>query len=143
MDRHGGAARPRRRKHTPALHGDARARAEERLRRGRTERDDGLWLDRLELRLEPRPAGAHLARVGLRVDPQLAARAPLEVLHGVGEIDLAALEAGPRERAIEQLPRRPDERPALAILLVARLLADSTRRACAGPSPSTACVALR
>ncbi len=49
---------------------------------------------------------------------------PLEVLDRVCDLDLAARNAGVRERLVEYGAGRADERLALPILLVARLLAD-------------------
>src|SRR5262249_41714177 len=48
---------------------------------------------------------------------------PLEVLHHVRNVHDLAIDAGLGERAIEELPRRPDERMAREILGVSRLLA--------------------
>jgi hypothetical protein len=62
--------------------------------------------------------------VGLLVDALLPANDESEVLHQVGDVDVAAVESGFVDRAIEHAARRPDERPAGAVLLVARLLAD-------------------
>ena len=62
--------------------------------------------------------------VRLLVDAPLAARLPLEVLHDVGDVDGGAIDAGLRERAVEQLAGRADERMAGEIFRVARLLAD-------------------
>src|SRR5688500_20180492 len=56
------------------------------------------------------------------MDAALAARLPLEVLHGVGDEHLAARDAGFLERAIEHAARRPDERLPRAILLIPGLL---------------------
>jgi hypothetical protein len=52
-----------------------------------------------------------------------ATRLPLEVLDGVRDVGIAAVDPRLIERAIEDPPSRPDERLACAILLVARLLA--------------------
>ena len=54
----------------------------------------------------------------------LAARLVAEMLHRVGEIDFRPAYVREREEFIEQAARRPDERPARAVLFVARLLAD-------------------
>jgi hypothetical protein len=61
------------------------------------------------------------------VDPPLPARRPLEVLHDVRDVGERAVDAGLVERGVEQPPRRPDERPALEVLLVPGLLADEHR----------------
>ena len=46
------------------------------------------------------------------------------MLDHVGDVGLGTVDAGLLQRPVEQLARRPDERPALQILLIARLLAD-------------------
>src|SRR5688572_27072733 len=58
------------------------------------------------------------------VQAALAARLPLEVLDRVGDVQVLALDARGLQRPVEQASGRPDERQALAVLLVARLLAD-------------------
>jgi hypothetical protein len=58
------------------------------------------------------------------VQPALAARLVLEVLYGVGDVDVVTFDAGGLQRLIQHAPGGADERPAGPILLVARLLAD-------------------
>src|SRR5437764_11745117 len=58
------------------------------------------------------------------MNPSLAAGTPFEVLDHVGEIDAVAVDPGLRERAVQELPGRPHERPALEVLAVAGLLSD-------------------
>jgi hypothetical protein len=58
------------------------------------------------------------------VQAALAACPPLEVLDGVGYIDLAAVDLGPLQCLREYPPGRSDEGLALDVLAVARLLAD-------------------
>ena len=98
--------------------------AEQRLRGGRAQANEDVGPDELQLGVQPRAAGGDLGPVRLRVDPALAARAPLEVLHRVRQVDARPVDTGFRERLVEQPSCRADERPALAILAVARLLAD-------------------
>ena len=81
---------------------------------------------------------------GRLVQTPLAARFPLEVLHDVRDVDGRAIHSGRIERAVEQLSRGPDERPADDVLAVAGRFADEHDRArCASPSPNTVCVARR
>jgi hypothetical protein len=80
-------------------------------------------LHQLDLTEQPRLAGGDLARVRLLVDAPLATQGELEVLDRVGDVDLAALDAGLAQGPIEQLPGGADERPPLPVLLVARRLA--------------------
>src|SRR5687768_9483453 len=100
---------------TAAVLGDAKVLAEESLRGRRSEADDDLRLQLLELLVQPREARPDLAVARLLVDPALRALAllPLEVLHGVGDVDVAAIDLGRLERAVEQAPGRPDERATL------------------------------
>src|SRR5439155_21216166 len=77
-----------------------------------------------DLPLEPRAARQLLGAIRLVVDAPLAAGLPLEVLDRVRDVGLPAVNPRVGERAVEQLPRGPDERRAGEILLVARLLAD-------------------
>jgi hypothetical protein len=58
------------------------------------------------------------------VNTALAALFEFEVLDRVGHVDVPAIDPGGLERAIEQPSGRTDERPALQILLIARLFAD-------------------
>jgi hypothetical protein len=64
----------------------------------------------------------HHRRLG--VNPPLTAALEFEMLHGIGDIDIPALDPGFRQGAVQQLPRRPDERPPGDVFLIARLLAD-------------------
>lgn len=63
-----------------ALASDPELPAEQRLSRDRAEADEHPRPHRLQLRVEPPPAGPDLLGVRLLVDASLAARAPLEVL---------------------------------------------------------------
>jgi hypothetical protein len=82
-----------------------------------------LRLDCFELGLEPRSAGKNLPRVRLAVQPPLAAGGPLEVLDGIGHIDLLARNARFFQHLIEQAAGRTDERLSRAVFDVAGLLA--------------------
>ena len=57
------------------------------------------------------------------MNPALAARLPFEVLHGVGDVNVLAIDAGVGQRLVEKFPRRPDEWTALDVLLISRLFA--------------------
>src|SRR5688572_32833971 len=70
---------------------------------GRAERDGQGWLDDLELLVQPPFAGFDLAGIGLLVQPLLAARLELEVLHGVGDVDTGSVDSGLGQGAIENL----------------------------------------
>ena len=98
--------------------------ADQRLRGRRAEADDHLRLHHRDLPLHPRPAGRDLPRRRLLVDPPAAAGLELEVLHGVRDVGLRAVDADLFEDFVEQLPGGADERLAGLVLAVARLLAD-------------------
>src|SRR5215208_5954233 len=74
--------------------------AEQRLGGGRAEHDQRLGADLAQLRVQPGPAGADLAGVGLLVDAPLATLLELEVLDRVGDIGVGAVDAGTRERLV-------------------------------------------
>src|SRR2546423_33495 len=108
----------------PALAGDAKRRAEDSLGRRRAKTNQQSRPNDSKLGLEPRPAGRDLARVRLLVDPAFAARLPLEVLHRVRDVNLAAIDPGFFEGAIQNLARWPDERFPREIFLIARFFAE-------------------
>src|SRR5438093_10521924 len=105
------------------MRGDLELASQERLGRRGAEADDGARLDELDLDIQPGAAGRNLGRVGLLMNPALAARLPLEVLHDVGDVDRSAIDARSFERAIEQLACGADEWTPGEIFGVARLLA--------------------
>src|ERR1051326_2721641 len=120
--------RERRRHELAALNRHFEFRADHRLRRGRSEADDGARLDDVDLRLQPRHASGDLDRIRLLVDASLSARLPFEMLHDVRDVDARSIDARFVERLVEQCARRTDERTSGEILFVARLLADEHHR---------------
>jgi hypothetical protein len=70
--------------------GDPEVAAKERLGGGRPQQDQDLRVHQLDLRVEPGPAGADVAQIGLPVDPALPPSLPVEVLHHIGEVDVVA-----------------------------------------------------
>lgn len=56
------------------------------------------------------------------MEAALAVRFPLEMLHGVGDVNFIALDPRILERAIKDFASRPDKRLSSEVLLVARLL---------------------
>lgn len=98
--------------------------SENRLRRGRAQRDDHAWLNELHFRFQPRLARFDLPRRRLRVNALLAARLKLEMFDGVGDVRFAAIDADLVEKLVEQFSRRTDEWFASEIFLIPRLLAD-------------------
>ena len=97
--------------HPASEHADASRATEERLRRGRTQTDDELGLDRRELELEPVPARLDLRPVGLVVDPPLPRRSPLEVLDGIRHVDAALVDPG-LGKELGEAASRPGRRTA-------------------------------
>ena len=77
-----------------------------------------------DFELEPQVTGEHLVVVRPLVNATFAARRPLEVFDRVGQINAADGDARLVERFAKQTAGRADERLALPILDVARLLAD-------------------
>src|SRR5438105_3370505 len=89
-----------------------------------------MRLDEPDLFLEPRMTGTDLRVVRLLVNAPRAlfAALPLEVLHGVRHIDVAAVYRRFLEGPIEQPSRRPNEWMSGAVLLISWLLADDHDR---------------
>ena len=119
----------------PTIARDTSGAPQQRPRRRGTEADDQLRIDEPYFTIQPGLAGAHLGVVRRGMQARLAATVELEVLHGVGEVETVALESRIREGTVEQLPGRPDERPAREVLVIARLLADEHDARIAGPFP--------
>ncbi len=103
---------------------DAKGAAEESLGGSGAEADDHFRLDLLEFGVEPGAAGGDFAGAGLLVDAALAARLPFEMLDGIGDVDVVAIDAGVGEAAIEKKSGGADKRRAFAVFTVAGLLAD-------------------
>ena len=119
--------------HDAAAAQDAELRSQERLRSDRTHQHEHVGGDDVDLGAQPGPAGDDVGSQGTLVEPALAARLPAEVLDGVGQVDAAAIDARTFERIVEHASRRPYERPALDVLVVARLLPDEREARLAGP----------
>ena len=92
------------------------------------EADNDARLHHLHFRLEPGPAGGNLGSGRLFVLAPLALRLPLEVLHGVGDVDVAPRNPGFGQGLVQDLARRADEGMAGLVLLIAGLLADEDDR---------------
>src|SRR5438874_4440908 len=103
---------------------DTKRRPHHGLRRRRAEQNDQARLDQLDLRLEPRPAGADLRRVRLLMEAPFAAAGEAKVLHGVGHVDPPAVDPSLVQSLLQHPSRGTDERTALQVFLVPRLLAD-------------------
>src|SRR5262249_36006888 len=90
----------------------------------RSERDDRAWTHSRDFAVEPHTARQHFFTVGAFVNSSLAARRPLEVFEGVGEIHARDVEPGLLDRAAKKPPRLTDERQAGTILFIAGLLSN-------------------
>lgn len=93
-------------------------------RSGGPHRNDKCRLHKIEFAFQPLMARGDLGVTRLLVQPALAAQFPLEMLDGIGDIDLVALKTGIDQRTIEQLAGRADEGMTMPILLIAGLFAD-------------------
>ena len=143
-------ARRRRRRHAgrrpreqlPAVLGDPEGRRDQRLGRRRAEADDDLGLEDGELRLQPRPAGAQVLGAGRLVDPPLALDREPEVLDRVGDVGVAAVDAGVgRARGRAAGPAGPTNGSPFRSSWSPGCSPTNTIRAVSGPSPNTVCVA--
>jgi hypothetical protein len=124
-----------------ALQCHSEAGTDERFGGGGAERDDDVRLHRLDLAFDPLVAGVDLAlRRGL-VQAALAAQLPFEMLDGIGDVEMLAVDAGSLERLIEQPSGGTDERQSLLVFLVAGLLADEHHARVRVAAPNTVCVA--
>ena len=97
-------------------------------RRGGPERHNQRRGEQIDLTPEPLLARLDLPLGWLLVDAPLAAGLVLEVLDSVRHVELPAVDARVGQRAVQDSAGRADERPALEVLTVARLLADQHDR---------------
>jgi hypothetical protein len=117
---------PRRLDGNAALFHHAERWAEEGFGSRCSEAQNDVGLHDGDLVLEPGETRANLAGVRRLVQPSLAAcvARPLEMLDRVGEVDVFPVDARGLERAIEEFPRRSDERTSGDIFDVAGCFAD-------------------
>src|SRR5262245_21313145 len=113
---------PRGLKYPAAVLQHAELRAHQGLQRRGAQTDNEVGTDGAELGFKPGPARFDFRRSRSAMDATLASGFPLEVLYNVGNVDLASSDAGLCQRAVQHLPRRPDERGALEVLLISGLL---------------------
>lgn len=107
-----------------ALARDAKTGPEDRLRRGCAETDEDARPNDAQFRLEPGPASGKVTRAWFLVDAPFAARFPFEVLDRVGDVNRVAIDPRFLERAVENIPGRPDERFPGQIFSIAGLFAE-------------------
>jgi hypothetical protein len=94
------------------------------LRCGCAKSDDEPWAYGFDFVKQPVPAYLDFAGVRAFVQAPLAARLKLEMFDRVGHVNALAIDAGLRERPIQQEAGRSDKWPALAIFVVSGLFAD-------------------
>ena len=104
--------------------GDLEIAPEQSLGGGRAEADDHLRSHDLDLPIQPGAAGGDLEGARLLVQAPLAFLTPLEMFDGVGEVDVAAVDAGLGEGLTQDAARGPYEGLPGQVLLVAGLFAD-------------------
>jgi len=115
--------------------------------------NDHLWLYQIQFGVEPGAARLDFRGAGLLVDTAFPAfrGCPAEMFNYVRDVDGAATDARFGERLIKNPARRPDERPAYPVLLIAGLFADQHDGGFLGPlaenrlgriSPEVACPAI-
>src|SRR2546423_7125226 len=95
----------------PVLLADTKRRPHHRLRGRRTEQNDQARLDHLDLRLEPRTAGADLRRVRLLMEAPFAAAGGAEMLYGVGHVNTPAGGSRPAPSPLPHPPRGAPAKP--------------------------------
>src|SRR5438132_1267168 len=98
--------------------------AARRLGGGRPQEHQQLWLDQRDFGVQPGAAGVDLSGIRLLVQAALTLRLPFEVLDGVRDIDMPAVDARLLERLVEHASRGADERLSFPVLAIARLLSD-------------------
>ena len=107
---------------------------------GGAERDDDVRLHRLDLAFDPLAAGVDLAlRRGL-VQAALAAQLPFEMLDGIGDVEMLAVDAPPPSALSSSRPAGPTNGSPF-LLSSPGCSPTSITRACGSPAPNTVCVA--
>lgn len=95
--------------------------AQQALGRSRTEANDRLRLHHTNLRLQPWATRIDFDLIRLLVDASLSPWLPLEVLHGIRDIDVLAINSGGFKGFIKDLPGWPNKRLPCLVFLIARL----------------------
>src|SRR5256886_2783758 len=106
-----------------ALHAHAEVTAKQRLGRGRPQQDQQVRLDHRDFGIQPGTTGVDLSGIRLLVQATLALGLPFEVLDGVRDIDMRAVDARLLERLVEHASGGTDERFSFPVLAIAGLLA--------------------
>src|SRR5437660_774448 len=111
-----------------ALLGDRELVSHERLRRGRTQREDDARADELDLLVQVRPAVAHLVRRWRAVRDAVAGVERRPALDRVADVDVLARQVDRGQHLVEQLAGAADERAPELVLGLARPFADDHQR---------------
>ena len=108
----------------PTRFQDAERPTQKSLRRCGAEANNDLRLHERDLVLQPRKTRSNLSGVRSLVQTTRASRiaSPLEMLHGVRDVDVVSIDGRRIERAVEQLAGRPDEGMSGFVFRVAGLL---------------------
>jgi hypothetical protein len=116
--------RQRRLDELAALASDAELLPKQGLRSSGSKRHDHLWLYYGDFGFEPSPASFDFVRVRLLVDASFPLTFPLEMLHRIGYVGLAAIDASEFQSLIEQPSSRTYEWFAFEVFIVTGLLTD-------------------
>ncbi len=103
---------------------DAEGPAKQSLSRGGAEADDQGRFNGFEFSIKPGTAGGDFAGAGLLVDATLAAGLPFEMLDGISDVDLLAVDACLDETSVEEMAGGTDEGVALEVFAIAGLFTD-------------------
>lgn len=107
-----------------ALLSDPERAAEQRLGRGRSETHDQLRRYGPHLGVQPGTAGRDFSSRRLLVKATLPSRLPFEVLHGICDVRIPAIDPGRLKAAVEQVSGGPNEGLPGQIFLIAGLFSD-------------------
>ncbi len=110
-------------KHLSAVFCQPKLCSEQALRRSRTQTDNKLRSNGVNLRFQPWPASCYLQRIRFLMQPNLTARFPLEMLNRVGNVHFTPINARGFEALIKKLAGRSDKRLPLLVFAIAGLFA--------------------
>ena len=117
--------------------------AKQSLRSSSSQADNYLRLQHGYLGIQPRPASIDFRCIRLLVDAPLAARLPLEMFHCVGDISLAAIDAGFFQSRVQQIPAGPTKGLPSRSSWFPGCSPTNMILGCAAPPPNTVCVPVR
>src|SRR5260370_27078258 len=118
-----------------AARAHAEAPAQNSLGSGGAKQDQYFRPDNVYLGVEPRPALRDFDHIRLLVDAALAPRLPLEMLDDVGNVNVAAVDAGGRQGLVQHRARRAGTRAPFRVPFVPRLLANNHHAPALAPLP--------